>query len=171
MDLRALTRTDVAAYRALRLRGLRESPTAFARSYDEEQGYTVDAVAERLVGDDRAVFGAFLPGAAPALVGVVGIRRESAPRLAHKAELWGMYVAPEARRQGAGRLLVQRALEHAGAKLGVRQVNLGVNATNAGAIALYERLGFERFGFERGYMIVDGVLQDEVLMVCFVSPR
>jgi RimJ/RimL family protein N-acetyltransferase len=48
---------------------------------------------------------------------------------------------------------------------GVARVDLGVNAANAAAIALYEGAGFQRFGLERDFMRVDGVSQDELHMV------
>lgn len=43
------------------------------------------------------------------------------------------------------------------------------NAANDAALALYTAVGFEPFGVERGFMLVDGVLQDEVHMTCVVS--
>jgi RimJ/RimL family protein N-acetyltransferase len=46
---------------------------------------------------------------------------------------------------------------------------LGVNTENTAAIALYESLGFETFGVERGFMLVDGVLHDELHMVRTVA--
>jgi hypothetical protein len=60
--------------------------------------------------------------------------------------------------------LVAAALQYAEVQLGVQVVNLGVNTRNTAAIALYERMSFHTFGTERGYMIVDGVLQDEHYM-------
>lgn len=48
----------------------------------------------------------------------------------------------------------------------VRQVNLGVNVSNAAAIALYADLGFRSFAVERGFMLVEGVLHDEMHMTC-----
>ena len=48
---------------------------------------------------------------------------------------------------------------------GVRQINLGVNAANAEAVALYEAAGFTAFGVERGFMLLDGRLHDEIHMV------
>ena len=48
---------------------------------------------------------------------------------------------------------------------GVRQINLGVNAANLEAIALYEAAGFTAFGVERGFMLLDGRLHDELHMV------
>ena len=52
---------------------------------------------------------------------------------------------------------------------GVRQVNLGVNAANAAALALYGRTGFVPYGVERGILLVEDVLHDEVLMVCALA--
>lgn len=74
-------------------------------------------------------------------------------------------MAPEFRRRSVGRLLVARALEHSFSLRGVRQVNLSVNAANGPAIALYKAAGFQSFGVERGYLLVNGVLEDEMHMV------
>ena len=157
MQVRLLLPADADAYRALRLRGLRECPTAFASSPDEEG---TDAPA----GD---TFGAFRDGA---LVGIAGVSREAARKLSHKAVLWGVYVAPEQRRGGVARTLVMHALAHACALPGVRQVNLSVNAANAPAIALYRAAGFREYGIERGYLQVDGVLHDEIHMAAYAPP-
>jgi putative acetyltransferase len=81
-----------------------------------------------------------------------------------------MYVEPEARRSGIGRALVAEALARASKMAGVRQVNLGVNAANTEAIALYQRAGFMPFGLELGFMLLEGALHDELHMV-FVLPR
>jgi ribosomal protein S18 acetylase RimI-like enzyme len=154
MQIRLLLPADADAYRALRLRGLRECPTAFASSPDEEDaGIPPDAT-----------FGALRGGA---LAGIASIGREAPRKLAHKALLWGVYVAPEQRRGGVARSLVAHALAHAFAMPGVRQVNLSVNAANAPAIALYEAAGFRAFGIERGYLQVDGVLHDEIHMAAY----
>ena len=163
MEIRSLGPADTGAFQALRLRGLRECPTAFASSYEEEYRDEREVVAKRLVeGPNHAILGAF---AGTTLIGVVGLQRERPTKLAHKAHLWGMYVAPEFRRKGVGRGLVEQALKRASAMDGVRQVNLSVNANNPAAIALYEALGFRSFGVERGFMLVDGVLHDEMHMV------
>ena len=65
--------------------------------------------------------------------------------------------------------LVDRALSFAASDLRVRQVILGANARNEAAIALYERTGFKAFGREPCFMLVDGVPQDEIQMVCFLQ--
>ena len=103
------------------------------------------------------------------LVGTVGLHRESGRKLAHKALIWGVYVAPSFRQRGIGRMLLERALAHAASLPGLLQVTLGVNTENTAAIALYKSLGFETFGLERGFLLVDGVLHDELHMVRAVA--
>ena len=164
MQLRTLTPEDASVFQELRLQSLREAPTAFASSYEEECDTPLATVASRL-GDDAngAVFGAFNEST---LVGITGVRREEHNKLAHKAFIWDVYVAPTFRGLGVGRELVSQALDYAFSTLGVRQGTLGVNKSNLSAIALYETLGFKTFGVEEDFLLVDGVLHDEVHMVC-----
>src|SRR5256885_877911 len=162
-DVRRLVPENAAEFQALRLRGLAETPTAFAASVEEEQNDPVADVAQRMRRDGHGfIVGAFIDGR---LAGVVGMHRESYRKLAHKMYLWGMYVAPEARGRGVARQLIEEALRAGFAIEGIRQVNLGVNARNAAALALYKAMGFTEFGLERGCLLVDGVLQDEIHMV------
>ncbi len=152
---------DAVVFQALRLAALRECPSAFASSYEEEHRASIDVIAQRLVATPGCcVLGAWRESD---LVGMLGLQREEARKLRHKAFVWGMYVAPRARRRGTGRLLITHALARA-ASIGVRQVNLGVNAANAAAVRLYEATGFASFGLERGFLLLDGELHDEVLM-------
>ncbi len=59
-------------------------------------------------------------------------------------------VAPEQRRQGIASLLLGQLFELTGDD-DRRGYTLEVRVSNAGAIALYERLGFEPRGVRRGY--------------------
>lgn len=166
VKIRQLGPPDAGAFQSLRLQALLGCPTAFASSYAEEHQTPIAAVAERLHSKpDRCVLGAFIGSR---LVGIVGLQREEQQKLAHKAFMWGMYVEPAGRRCGVGRELVAEALARASGIAGVRQVNLGVNASNTAAIALYESLGFSSFGLERGFMLHEGVLHDELHMVCLL---
>ena len=159
LNVRRLIPQDAEHYQAARLRGLLECPSAFASSHAEEAATPIEEMASRLAyKPDGAVFGHF---SGSGLQGVVGIQREGMLKLAHKAFIWGMYVLPEVRMAGVGRALLEHALDFAQKELGVRQVNLGVNTENTAALALYRRVGFEVYGTERGFLLVDGVLYDE----------
>ena len=167
VDIRILTEADAALFQALRLRGLREAPAAFSSSYEEECDRSLDEVRPRLQSSrESAVFGAVV---GDELAGVVGIRREKPRKLAHRAVLWGMYVAPEHRKLKIGRALVERALQYAAETIGARQVVLGVGANNSAAIALYERVGFESFGIERDYIFAAREYHDEMHMLRFLQ--
>ena len=163
MQIGELGAEHARAFQELRLAALRECPSAFASSYEEEHDTPIAVVAERLAAKpDRCVLGAWLTSD---LVGIVGLQRERIRKLSHKAYIWGMYVAPAARRRGMGGRLLAQALTRAASMPGVRQINLGVNAANVEAVALYEAAGFTAFGVERGFMSIDGRLHDEIHMV------
>ena len=57
---------------------------------------------------------------------------------------------PEYRRRGCGKAVTEALLKDAEAR-GAEQVSLEVRASNAGAIALYEELGFETAGVRKGF--------------------
>jgi ribosomal protein S18 acetylase RimI-like enzyme len=162
MHIRRLTPADASAFQALRLVALKEEPSAFGSSYEEEKDFPASKIEDRLaVKPDRGPFGAFENDT---LVGVVALGRESMNKLAHKALIWGMYVIPKARGRGIGRSLLLEALSLARSVPEVQQVNLCVNASNTEAIRLYESVGFKVFGREPGAMFINGELHDEVHM-------
>src|SRR5690349_364567 len=114
VEIRSLTGADAREFQALRLRSLRESPDAFGSSYDEELNVSLDSVAQRLEATHsptaRIVLGAFADGV---LVGVAGCAQDAKVKSRHKAVIWGLYVAPEARGAGVGRALLDRAVVEA----------------------------------------------------------
>ena len=75
--------------------------------------------------------------------------------VADEAELLTIAVAPEARRQGEGRALLDGFLRTARAR-GAETAFLEVAADNTPAIALYERGGFAPAGRRRGYYTQPG---------------
>jgi ribosomal protein S18 acetylase RimI-like enzyme len=66
------------------------------------------------------------------------------------ARLYSIAVAHVARGRGVGEALV-RAVERTARALGRRRLRLEVRQDNAGAIRLYERLGYRRFGAHAGF--------------------
>ena len=144
MNIRHLEPSDADAFQTLRLQALRECPTEFLASCEDECNTSSATIAGRIAPtSDERTFGAFTENS---LVGVVGVKREQARKFAHKGYLWGMYVVPEHRNRGVGRQLVLQALAFAESVPGLRQVNLFVTATNKAAITLYESVGFLPYG-------------------------
>lgn len=68
--------------------------------------------------------------------------RYSAWTTALEAELEDVFVIREARRSGVGLRLVEFAVTRTTAR-GCRTIGLNTNERNTGAVALYQRLGFE----------------------------
>ena len=158
-EIRRLSASDAAAYRDLRLGGLRAHPEAFGASWEDEAAEPLAWFQDRL--DRNVIFGGGVADASE-LGGGAGFYSPGGAKQRHKGVLWGMFVQPQARGTGLGAALVTRVLEHARAT--VEEVRLTVVSTNAAAIRLYERAGFERYGLERRALKVGGDYHDEVLM-------
>lgn len=156
--IRQLTATDAAAFRALRLAGLQEAPTAFGSSYGREKDRTVEDFAQTIARNHMV--GAF---DGERLVGVAGFYPSTGEKDGHKGNVWGVYVEPAHRGGGIARAMMERLLEHA--RTVVLLVHLCVVTDNVAALRLYERLGFVGYGTEPRALRVDGRFYDELLMV------
>jgi ribosomal protein S18 acetylase RimI-like enzyme len=167
VTIRRLGPADAAAYRELRLRGLREHPDAFTSSPEEEADKPLEATFAQLGADaDAAVYGAHAAGT---LVGVVGVGRETRAKGRHKATVFGMYVAPEHARRGIGVALLRHAIDDARRRAGLRQLVLTVTHSNAAARTLYEKCGFRSFGIEPGAIRVGDDYFDKNHMILFLA--
>jgi GNAT superfamily N-acetyltransferase len=144
MEIRMLYPVDAPAYRALRLRALREHPTAFTSSYEEDVQLPLNSAATRLASSRQSFWGAFQ---GKELYGIVGLERETRAKNRHKAWVVGMYVASEVSGQGVGQLLLQALVARCRAE-GLESLVLTVTQGNEHARRLYEMAGFVSFGVE-----------------------
>ncbi len=145
--IRLLAPGDADAWFALRMRALRDHPTAFLADEEDEARKGVAFVRERLADPPAQSFvlGAW---AGARLAGNAGVFRYGGRKTRHNAVLWGVYVAPEHRRVSLGRRLVTEAIAAARAMPGVERLCLSVDAQNEAARALYRSLGFVTWGVE-----------------------
>jgi RimJ/RimL family protein N-acetyltransferase len=131
----------------MRLTALRESPTAFASSDDEERNRSLADMQKRLgAGDPAGVLGAFSDD--DRLIGMLGFAQEERQKRRHIGWLSSLFVAPDARRQGIARALTVAAIDHARRLPALRLLLLSVTAGNEAARRLYLSLGFAPFGVE-----------------------
>ena len=157
INIRRLTSADAAAYRDIRLAGLRETPEAFGSTFERENTQPLAWFCDRL--RDSQVFGAFR---STELLGVAGFRICNGEKERHKGMLWGMYVRPDARKAGVGRQLVEAVIDHARDRVEV--IQLSVVSGNERARRLYASLGFVEYGIEKKSLKQDGRYYDEILM-------
>ena len=130
---------DGALLREVRLRALQHDPRSFASSYAREAAYTAadwdDWARRHAAGTEEATFLAF--GDDGAIAGLAGgFRRQEDPGT---YTLFSTWVAPEHRRAGHGRRLVDTVADWA-RDAGGSAINLLV--TDPRAVALYETVGF-----------------------------
>lgn len=159
--IRPLTAGDAAAFRALRIMGLTESPDAFTASIEEEEALSDAEMAERAVPAPPGVFlGAFAGGD---LVGMAGYIANARPKTRHKGIMVAVYVAPDWRADKVGRRLVEAVIAHA-RSIGALLLHCTVRADNAPARRLYLSLGFKPYGLERDAIFADGRFFDDELL-------
>jgi len=90
-------------------------------------------------------------------------------RVLDEAHLLNVCIDPDYQRQGLGELLMQEWLQLASSS-GCRRALLEVRVSNPGAQALYQRLGFERIGYRKGYYPTLEGREDGIVMALSLSP-
>ncbi len=164
IEVRGLTEDDAEIFRAIRLEALERHPETFQATYESAADLHLDAFKQRL--RQYALFGGFLDGK---LRGFVGFYPLKNPKISHKGIMWGMYVAEEARGTGLAKAMVEAVVDSARGK--VEQILISVIADNERAKRFYEKMGFERYGFERRALKIEGRYYDEEFRVRFLGEK
>jgi len=143
-NVRRLEPAEWPIYRELRLRALADSPDAFGSTLVVEQGRSAEDWASRLTRDATSGLDhPLIAEVAHAAAGLAWARVDASDRSI--VNVYQMWVAPEFRGQGAGRLLLRAAVDWA-RSLDATSVQLGVTCGDTPAIRLYTREGFTPFG-------------------------
>jgi len=161
MLVRKLTEEDGEALWVLRLRALTDNPEAFATTYEETLVSGRERLLEGLRQEESFYVGAFEHG----LIGMVYFRREEGLKNRHKGRILSMYIQPESRGQGLGKVLLQEVTAQVKQLVGVEQLHLTVVTTNVAARSLYHSMGFEVYGTIQRALKMDEQYWDEVQMV------
>lgn len=99
-------------------------------------------------------------------IGMIGFSsKKDKTNLRHKAEIWGLYVKPEYRKNNIATSLIQHLVQSAKDNLGTEQILLKVAVPNSKAYSLYLKLGFLVYGTEIRALKVGDQYVDEYLMI------
>lgn len=145
-EIRAVAPDEWEKFKALRLRALEESPGAFGSTLEAERMLDVDIwkrwVAER--GPDEPERRVLIAEEGEAWVGCATLSGDAYE--ADLFKLFDLWVAPEARRRGVGRRLVEALVDFAKASETRKRIILQVGEDSAPARALFEACGFTDTG-------------------------
>lgn len=162
--IRLLEPRDFESFRLIRLEALRSEPSSFASSVGDWEKLPDEEWQRRIT--NNPVFVAFhreIP------VGIMGLVRERASKMAHRATIVMVYVQKQHRGTGLSTMLLDELVAHARA-IGVRQLELAVSMENPAAIRFYRNEGFREVGRIPGGFLHDGREIDEILMVRRIAP-
>jgi ribosomal protein S18 acetylase RimI-like enzyme len=173
IEVRALTTSDIPAFRALRLDALRLHPESFVPTYEEERSVDGSSVANKFrndwIKDGNFILGAYRNGW---LVGAIGVKRWPRQKQRHKATIWLLYTHADIRGQGTGRQLLIAAVERCRLDPDVEMVHLSVGRESTTARRLYTSLGFQSYGIEpRALKLGDYYYIDVEMMALDVDSR
>jgi ribosomal protein S18 acetylase RimI-like enzyme len=162
--IREIATKDAAEFWALRFEMLELEPFAYGADLEDHADSSISDQVRKLgglTGGDCAV-GAWLDSE---LVGSAILRREPGRKFTHKANVFSVYVKPQARGQGIAKAMMLEVIARARLLPQITQLNIGVMSTQSAARALYESLGFEAWGYEPRALCINGIFADETYMV------
>jgi GNAT superfamily N-acetyltransferase len=159
--IRRVEPSDSALIRRVRLRALLTDPASFGSTYEREAAFPDQTWAERAArsaaGDDAATLLA-ISGREP--IGIVtAMRNEAQRQLFHVV---GMWVAPEARREGVGRRLLN-GIEGWIASCDGTNAHLSVTDAATAAMQLYESAGYRPDGISTESRHTPGLMEVSLL--------
>ena len=122
---------DAAAYRALRLIGLRAHPEAFGADYETSAARPIAYWQERMqsgAGGEQGI--TYVAFAADELIGMTALVRNDLAKTRHAGSIFGVYTRADWRGTGVADALIEACMAYADT-LGLRLVRLGVVTSNA----------------------------------------
>jgi ribosomal protein S18 acetylase RimI-like enzyme len=161
MKLQTLVPQDYDAYFALRLESLQQCPNMYATDANDWQAAAREVIEKHLVlseSGESPVFGAWQ---GDNLVGLVGLKPNSRPTVRHKASLWGLYVQPNFRHQGAGKRLVEMVIAEANEMPYLELLRAGATLDGDKLLHFFAACGFREYGREPRSKLFNGVYYDQ----------
>ncbi|MBP1610910.1 MAG: family N-acetyltransferase [Acidobacteria bacterium] len=157
LEIRQVSRDRWQDYRQIRLEALQSDPVAFSSSFEEEAAFTPEIWQSRTQNTILALI-----DERPA--GMVSFVLSNRPKTGHIANIYGMFVSGEFRRQGIGAKLLSAAIARIQENPEVRKIKLTVVVDQQAAVNMYRKFGFLETGRSKDELCVDGRFFDEIQM-------
>lgn len=161
IEIKKLPSNRWKEYNQLRLEALKNDPAAFGSSYEEEKKLSESDWKRRIKNtlfamDDNKP------------VGMITYVFNDKIKTRHIANIFGVYVKKEYRKQGIGKKLIERALSNIKKNKEIIKINLCVNPKQKTALNLYKKYRFKVIGRLKKDLFIDGKFYDELLMEKFI---
>lgn len=160
-SIRKLDINDLHLYKEIRLELLKNEPSNFGSSFEEESMFEEQMWINRLTKKEIIAIGAFDD---QLLVGIVLGVLNPRQKLKHVATLNSIYVSKEYRKLGLAKKMIDYAIELL-KNLHVEIIKLSVVTTNEAAINLYNQMGFIKYGIEKKSIKWNDTYIDQALMM------
>lgn len=160
IEIKRTTDENAFVFKDVRLRALKDSPTAFSSTYAKEAAFSDEEWLRRAAhwnGENGIGLLAYADSSPCGLV--FCFREEQDPA---RGDIVSMWVDLEFRRTGAGRELINAVVQWA-ESLAMTELKLMVTSVNEGAIAFYQRLGFAMTGVTGPYPNDPAITEYEML--------
>lgn len=159
-SIRLLNENDFFLYKSIRLELLKNHPTYFGSSYEDESEFDDFVWKSRLKKNTVDTYGMFEDDD---LIGLVVLVYNPRLKMKHVATLNSMYIKPAYRKQGLASRFIDKIIKDA-IHQGLYRLNLSVVDTNLYAINLYQSKGFKPYGIEPDTICHEGIYYHLVLM-------
>lgn len=157
---RKLNLKDLQDYKSIRLELLKNNPTLFGSSYEEECLFDDNHWQKRLENPNATTIGAYDNDL---IIGICVVIRNPRSKMKHKATLNSMYVNSEYRRKGVAKGLLNKVYMIV-SDMDVEILQLSVMSDNVPAIISYLKEGFVEEGKETKAIKYNQEYYDLVLM-------
>ncbi|MBT9503247.1 MAG: GNAT family N-acetyltransferase [Burkholderiaceae bacterium] len=146
-EIHALKPEDLPAYKALRDLMLTAHEDAFTSDALGESSRSAASYRFRLPqANGNGTLFTLCAWVGAEMVGAITCERDDRAKVAHIGHIVGMMVRDDMQGQGLGNALLKTALNLARGDGRLEQLILTVTASNHGAVRLYARAGFVRYG-------------------------
>ena len=164
MTITTLRPEEWKVYKSLRLEGLKESPLAFGKTYEEEVAIEDDIWKDRLIRTQKGELWHFFAKHEDTCVGMIGGYRDPLKKFNHIVHIVSVYVRPEFRGMGIGKKLFTEFMNAVQKDTTVKKVKLMVVDSQDAAKHMYEAAGFRQVGIQQQELHHEGVYYDEIIM-------